>query len=169
MPCRWCDSWIWMCCALCFQYCCILPLLTSCHRLHLYSSSFSLCFLTEAIFSSLPVDAAQGHIIIISKPFARSLPANPIFGLMSHAPHLPSCGAALGPFHKHWPWTAGLHCRPPHRWGWWWGRPPGEAGITKRSNRVDRWEQCGKCEWTQDFDYHLDLRCPEILSLVLKY
>lgn len=42
-------------------------------------------------------------------------------------------------------------------------------GLQKRPSRVDRREQCGKCEWTQDLNYHLDLRCPEIVSLVLKY
>lgn len=45
-----------------------------------------------------PQDAAGGNITIISNPFARSLPDNPMFGPMSHAPHLPRWGAARGPF-----------------------------------------------------------------------
>lgn len=44
------------------------------------------------------MDPAEWQIITISKPFARSLPANPVFGLMSHAPHLPRREAAWGPF-----------------------------------------------------------------------
>lgn len=59
----------------------------------LYSTSFSPSVLyLHSYFPFFPVDPAQGQITFISKPFARSLPANPVFGLMSHAPHLPRCG-----------------------------------------------------------------------------
>lgn len=67
----------------------VCPLLYSACLLLYFASSFSslLLFCHNTSFTSLPVDRAQGQIIIISKPFARSLPANPMFGLMSHAPH----------------------------------------------------------------------------------
>lgn len=151
-PCQWCDSWIWMSCSL-FPYCCILPLSSSCHRLPslVFYLFFSSSFVTQAIFSSLPVDAAHGHIIIISKPFAISLPANPMFGLMSHAPHLPRWGAALGPFPIHWPWTAGLcwGATRPLALGVGCSSRKVKAGIT-RLNRVEIRQQNFKCEWTQD-------------------
>lgn len=90
-----------------FYYYPSLP--TACLLLHSPSFSISVSLLNPSFFFSC-CRSTQGQIIIISKPFARSLPANPMFGLMSHAPHLPWWGVAWGPFHKHWPRTTGLPC-----------------------------------------------------------
>lgn len=125
---QWCDLCVYQCdvcwfvsllCCSSFAFFCIPP----------FFPSFSHSFFTPVLISPPSLfflspcrSIAQGQIITISKPFARSLPANPMFGLMSHAPHLPRCGAAWDPFHKHQPGT--MH--QPVLWGhyttgvgWW--------------------------------------------------
>ena len=139
-------SWLLVCEVLYLSTIFILPSLV------FYSTHFSvyLSFVTPPSSSSLPVDPTQGHIITISKPFARSLPANPMFGLMSHAPHLPRCRTARGPFTNTGHGPPGCPEGPPHCWRWgveggWWGVPLGEAGITRPSREEIR-GQSVKCE-----------------------
>lgn len=87
-----------------------------------------ICIILFLSFSNLIVlptsflpDMAGRKITIISNPFARSLPANPTFGLMSHAPHSPRWGASRGPFiytGQQTPTIGGYYTR-----GWGWGVP----------------------------------------------
>lgn len=127
-----------------------------------FTSFSSFSFDTLPTWSSLPVDPAQGQVITISKPFARSLPANPVFGLMSHAPHLPRCRAARGPFTHTSQGPLACPVGPPYWWGWGaglWGVPLGQAGMT-RSSRVEI--RVLNVTLDKIFNYYLHLCLPEM-------
>lgn len=50
-----------------------------------------LSLLSVSTTQTRPECSSTGQIITISKPLARSLPANPLFGLMSYTFHFPPC------------------------------------------------------------------------------
>lgn len=131
-------------------------------------SSFS--FVTPPISSSLPVDPAQGQVITISKPFARSLPANPVFGLMSHAPHLPRCRPAWDPFTNTSQGPLACPGGPQYCWSWGgglWAVPLGLVRMT-RSSRVEI--RVLNVNLDKIFNYYLHLCLPEItVSTMTKY
>ncbi len=110
---------------------------THTHTVYPHLDSADFCLVTLLVFSSLLI-SAQEKILIISKPFVKSLSANPMFGRMSHPPHLPQCAAARGPFTNTGQGPPASPVGPSHCWGWGWGFPPTHAGITRPSKVKSR-------------------------------